>query len=285
MAQGAFLSTASLAAFCLILLGACSTDEELPPPVVATPVQQARPLPPPAEAPKSRLLIAAASPEADEAEESTEAPESAPESEPATPSAPIPRPPAPSPPAAEVAVPPAPPQKPQASAPTSPVEEATPPEAEEVSQMAEEASTAPEPSSEQADPPQEDDGGEQSTELEEIEIEDQQAVLPPGDAPERLRLQFQAGEVELTEAMQDQLLQVAQQLRTHEEERIQLLAYASGYEEDISRARRLSLARALAVRAFLLDQGIRSTRMDVRALARSEGNAPADRVDVVPQGE
>ncbi|HLS69536.1 MAG TPA: OmpA family protein, partial [Kiloniellales bacterium] len=127
--------------------------------------------------------------------------------------------------------------------------------------------------------------GEQAIELEEVNPEAQQAALPPTDPPESVRLEFGAGDVELTEPMQEQLLQVAQQLRDHEEERVQLLAYASGHEEDISQARRLSLARALAVRAFLLDQGIRSTRMDVRALARSEGNAPADRVDVVPQAE
>lgn len=103
-------------------------------------------------------------------------------------------------------------------------------------------------------------------------------IPPPG----KLALLFEPGEVDLTEEMREQLMEVAQQLREHEEERIQLLAYASGFEEDISRARRLSLARALTIRAFLLDQGIRSTRMDVRALARSEGGPP-DRVDIVPQ--
>jgi len=49
--------------------------------------------------------------------------------------------------------------------------------------------------------------------------------------------------------------------------------------------RRLSLSRALAVRAFLIDQGVRSTRLDVRALGDKTGDGPADRVDIVPQSQ
>ena len=44
----------------------------------------------------------------------------------------------------------------------------------------------------------------------------------------------------------------------------------------------MSLSRALAVRAYLIDQGVRSTRMDVRALGSKVGDGPADRVDVLP---
>ncbi|MFQ5466889.1 MAG: OmpA family protein, partial [Kiloniellaceae bacterium] len=65
--------------------------------------------------------------------------------------------------------------------------------------------------------------------------------------------------------------------------RVQLLAYARDAGSGSSRARRLSLSRALAVRAFLIDKGIRSTRMDVRALGGKSGDGPADRVDIVPQ--
>jgi outer membrane protein OmpA-like peptidoglycan-associated protein len=45
----------------------------------------------------------------------------------------------------------------------------------------------------------------------------------------------------------------------------------------------LSLSRALAVRAFLIEQGVRSTRMDVRALGDKVPDGPVDRVDVLPQ--
>ena len=44
--------------------------------------------------------------------------------------------------------------------------------------------------------------------------------------------------------------------------------------------RRLSLSRALAVRTFLIDNGVRSTRIDVRALGDKAPDEPANRVDV-----
>jgi len=65
---------------------------------------------------------------------------------------------------------------------------------------------------------------------------------------------------------------------------VQLLAYAEGSADTASQARRLSLSRALAVRAYLIDLGVRSTRMDVRALGPKTDDGPADRVDVVVVG-
>lgn len=64
---------------------------------------------------------------------------------------------------------------------------------------------------------------------------------------------------------------------------LQLLAYASGDEENSSKARRLSLSRALAVRSFLIDQGIHSTRIEVRALGNKVPGGPPDRVDLIEQ--
>jgi outer membrane protein OmpA-like peptidoglycan-associated protein len=63
--------------------------------------------------------------------------------------------------------------------------------------------------------------------------------------------------------------------------RVQLLSYASDPEKNVSRARRLSLERAVAVRKMLIDNGLDSTRIEVRALGdQNPGGAP-DRVDVV----
>jgi outer membrane protein OmpA-like peptidoglycan-associated protein len=74
---------------------------------------------------------------------------------------------------------------------------------------------------------------------------------------------------------------VAQRMAQDESLRLQLLAYAGGNDETASKARRLSLSRALSVRSYLIDRGVRSTRIDVRALGnRSEGGSP-DRVDVI----
>jgi hypothetical protein len=64
---------------------------------------------------------------------------------------------------------------------------------------------------------------------------------------------------------------------------VQLFAYAEGDEDTASKARRLSLSRALAVRSFLIDQGVRSTRIEVRALGNKVPEGAPDRVDVLLQ--
>ena len=59
-----------------------------------------------------------------------------------------------------------------------------------------------------------------------------------------------------------------------------MAAYAAGSPEDPSTPRRLSLARALAARAVLINEGIASTRIYVRALGSAADDGPADRVDL-----
>ncbi len=59
------------------------------------------------------------------------------------------------------------------------------------------------------------------------------------------------------------------------------MAYAGGDNDNASQARRLSLSRALAVRSYLIEQGVRSTRIDVRALGNKTDVEPADRVDLI----
>jgi outer membrane protein OmpA-like peptidoglycan-associated protein len=63
--------------------------------------------------------------------------------------------------------------------------------------------------------------------------------------------------------------------------RIQLLAYAGQIGDSPSQARRLSLSRALAARSKLIEQGVRSTRIDVRALGNKSAGGPADRIDII----
>jgi outer membrane protein OmpA-like peptidoglycan-associated protein len=59
-----------------------------------------------------------------------------------------------------------------------------------------------------------------------------------------------------------------------------VLAYAPGAPDDASTARRVSLARAMAVRTALLADGVPSARIFVRALGAQYGDGPPDRVDV-----
>lgn len=94
------------------------------------------------------------------------------------------------------------------------------------------------------------------------------------------RLLFEAGSTDLGPTEQDKLTDIVSQLNAHEQIRLQLRAYASEINGSTSGARRLSLSRALAVRAYLMDRGIRPTRVDVRALGTEVSEGPQDRVDV-----
>jgi outer membrane protein OmpA-like peptidoglycan-associated protein len=62
--------------------------------------------------------------------------------------------------------------------------------------------------------------------------------------------------------------------------RMQLLAYAGEPNLTASKARRLSLSRALAVRSYLIKKGVRSTRIDVRALGNKTNSGAPNRVEL-----
>ena len=62
--------------------------------------------------------------------------------------------------------------------------------------------------------------------------------------------------------------------------RVQLIAYGGDKGDKGSDARRLSLKRALAIRQELIDDGVPSERIDVRAMGGADDGGPSDRVDV-----
>jgi outer membrane protein OmpA-like peptidoglycan-associated protein len=102
--------------------------------------------------------------------------------------------------------------------------------------------------------------------------------LAPGSM---VRLGFKSGQAKLAAPVVQQLDGVIRQLAKETSLRLQLLAYADGAATSGSQARRLSLSRALAVRSYLIEKGIRSTRIDVRALGSQVKGSPADRVDLI----
>jgi outer membrane protein OmpA-like peptidoglycan-associated protein len=94
------------------------------------------------------------------------------------------------------------------------------------------------------------------------------------------RIAFTSEGAALPEPAKGDLKQIASSLAKDPALRVQVMAYASG-GKDASKARRVSLSRALAVRSFLIDQGVGSTRIDVRALGNTAESGPSDRVDLV----
>lgn len=106
-----------------------------------------------------------------------------------------------------------------------------------------------------------------------------------GDASAQVsevQLLFSANDAALSGASKSALETVAQSMLADESSEIQLFAYAGQTGSDATQARRLSLSRAMAVRAFLIGKGIRPARMQVRALGNKTTSGSPDRVDVVP---
>jgi outer membrane protein OmpA-like peptidoglycan-associated protein len=95
-----------------------------------------------------------------------------------------------------------------------------------------------------------------------------------------LRIPFEAGQTVLANSSQEQLESLTRELRSTESLRVQLLAYAADEGTSPSKARRVSLSRALAVRSYLIENGIKTSRIDVRALGNKSTSGPPDRVDV-----
>lgn len=116
--------------------------------------------------------------------------------------------------------------------------------------------------------------------------ETQVAAVPPAPKPaetkaeQPLSIVYTGGSAIPADAAGG-LKEIGQRLAAEPSLRVQLLSYASDAEKNVSRARRLSLERAVAVRKFLIDNGLDSTRIEVRALGDQNAGGPADRVDVV----
>ncbi|MGG5886321.1 OmpA family protein [Falsiroseomonas sp. HC035] len=96
------------------------------------------------------------------------------------------------------------------------------------------------------------------------------------------RVEFSQGQSALSTRDRHALAGIAQTLAPIPAGRITVQAQASGPADDASIARRLSLARAAAVRDALVAAGLVATRVDIRALGRLE--PPADIAEILPPG-
>lgn len=95
------------------------------------------------------------------------------------------------------------------------------------------------------------------------------------------RLAFASGLSKLDGASTALLDEIAGGAKTDRSIRLKLLAYADAAGQTASQSRRLSLARALAVRAYLIDEGVRSVQFEVHANGKKLEGGPPDRVDVI----
>ena len=106
------------------------------------------------------------------------------------------------------------------------------------------------------------------------------APTPPA-VPNEYTIAFKIGASDVSSEATVTLKSMAARINKDPSLRVQLLAFASDAEKSVSRSRRLSLERAVNVRKQLLNAGVDSTRIEVRALGEQSGGGEADRVDVI----
>lgn len=111
-------------------------------------------------------------------------------------------------------------------------------------------------------------------------VETAAATPNPEPKPGVTRLTFGVTDSKLGDSSLNKLRTVGEGLLADEKTRLEIRAYAGGDGMSENRARRLSLARALAVRSELIEQGVRSNRIDVRALGDKTDEKPFNRVDL-----
>lgn len=117
--------------------------------------------------------------------------------------------------------------------------------------------------------------------------EDVALVPRPGESIVQLpnsqgyRLLFEAGSDGLTAAGGSLLEGLAVRMASDPNLWIQIRAFATDTSGRPSNSRSLSLNRALLIRSFLIDRGVRSTRVDIRALGDTAETGPRDRVDLI----
>jgi outer membrane protein OmpA-like peptidoglycan-associated protein len=100
--------------------------------------------------------------------------------------------------------------------------------------------------------------------------------------PGGLRVTFGTARADMTQATSEAVRGLVRGSAKSATFNVTGLAAAAG--DDLSAPRRLSLARGLAIRAILINEGVASTRIYVRALgsnAEAIGAAPPDRTDIL----
>lgn len=97
------------------------------------------------------------------------------------------------------------------------------------------------------------------------------------------RIAFTSANVTLDDNMHHEIDRIADLLDDSDASRLLIKGYASGTDANRAEARRLSVSRALAVRAYLMDKGIKPSRVDVRGMGSdsTDTSAALDRVDLV----
>ncbi|MCE3005416.1 MAG: OmpA family protein, partial [Rickettsiales bacterium] len=90
---------------------------------------------------------------------------------------------------------------------------------------------------------------------------------------------FDKDKTDLNEASKIRLGELALQIVKNNQQ-VRIVAYAAGTPEQASIARRISLSRALQIRAFLIDKGVNQLNINVQALGNKVSSGEPERADI-----
>ncbi len=110
------------------------------------------------------------------------------------------------------------------------------------------------------------------------------ALVAPAETPsppDEFTISYGVGNSDVPDSANDDLRLLAARMVKNTDLRVEFIAFASDAEDSVSRSRRLSLERAVNVRKMLLDSGVDSSRVNLRALGEQSGDGAPDRIDVI----
>jgi len=202
---------------------------------------------------------------------------------PALPQVAIPSPPGVAPPSSRVAVPPPPvvpqvavPAAPKIAVPSAPAIAPPSPSAAAVPRVTAPSVSNIAPPSPRITPPP---GGKAAP----ARVASLPANVPPAAVStdgQKVTVNFAKDATDMPPGTAPFLSDLIKRMKVDQTMRLQLKGYAGSAKGSPSQARRVSLFRALSVRTYLMKQGVRSTRMDVRALGNKVKKGKLDRVDI-----
>lgn len=109
--------------------------------------------------------------------------------------------------------------------------------------------------------------------------------LPISDEKPSFQVVFQPTETAVPLSIKSDLDGIAKQLQATPQLRLSLVSYAAATGDQSITARRVSLSRALSVRAYLIDQGVASLRINVQAEGDKNPGGEPNRVDIFVHNE
>jgi outer membrane protein OmpA-like peptidoglycan-associated protein len=104
---------------------------------------------------------------------------------------------------------------------------------------------------------------------------------PPSRGTPAVSVTFGSNSAEISDVAKADLDRVAKTISQQRMSQVELRAFAGG--PDPAEARKVALARALAVRSYLIDQGVKA-RIEVGAFSATRNTSGGERVDVLAPG-